>query len=272
MRDVSKADKLQQLAKQHNNVRVVKLSAESDEDHAALRKQVEAEAGRVDVLIPNAALAIYEKTGEISIDNMRSQFEVNVIGPLRLFQSLLPLLAHSSNPRFVQLTSVVSSLTIQPTIATFPVAAYAGSKAALNMLVRRIHLEHNNLTAFLVHPGREASKPLTPLTPARLIASIHTTQQIITAATHLVYAAHVLCAQVGCNRMLVTTVRISMAWRRRPLPSRTAAVTCCSSCSMQSVTRMAANSGMRTMAKSCRGSATGERNEAQWAETDNEVV
>ena len=155
-RDVNRADKLQQLAKQHSNVRVVKLSAESDEDHAALRKQVEAEAGRVDVLIPNAAIAFYEKTGEISLDNMRSQFEVNIFGPLRLFQSLLPLLARSSNPRFIPISSVTGSITLQPNLAMMPVAAYGASKAALNLLVTRVHVEHTNLTAFIVHPGHTA--------------------------------------------------------------------------------------------------------------------
>ena len=158
-RNVSKAEKLQQLAKQHSNLRVVKLNAESDEDHAALSRQLEAEAGRVDVLIPNAAMVVYEKTGEISLHNVRSQFEVNFLGPLRLFQSLLPLLIRSSNPRFVPISSVAGSITLQPRMAVAPVAAYGASKAALNLLVTRIHVEHTNLTAFIIHPGHLAYIP-----------------------------------------------------------------------------------------------------------------
>ena len=202
-RDVNKADKLQQLAKRHNNVRVVKLSAESDEDHVELRKQVEAEAGRVDVLIPNAAIAFYEKTGEISIDNIRSQFEINVFGPLRLFQSLLPLLSRSSNPRFIPLSSVTGSITLQPNLAMMPVAAYGASKAALNLLVTRIHVEHANLTAFLVHPGHTAYHSLR----RRMALTMPTPHRLTTANQSLTlpHLCDVCCelrsCAVGCGQL-----------------------------------------------------------------------
>ena len=156
VRDISKADKLQQLAKQHSNVRIMQLSAESDEDHTVLQKQVEAEAGRVDVVIANAGIAIYEKTGKITLANARTMYEVNFLGPVRLFQSLLPLLALSSNPRFVSISSAVGSITLQPTIGAFAVGAYGGTKVALNLLVQRIHVEHTSLTAFVVNPGNNA--------------------------------------------------------------------------------------------------------------------
>ena len=156
VRDVSKADRLQQLAKQHGNVRIVKLSAESDDGHAALRQQVEAEAGRADVVIANAVVAIFEKTGEIDVAHMRTSYEVNVIGPVRLFQAFLPLLVRSSNPRFVQLTSLAGSITLQPMIGSFPLATYGGTKAAINLFVRRAHVEHPNLTMLLIEPGSRA--------------------------------------------------------------------------------------------------------------------
>ena len=49
-RDPAKADKLQQLAKQHSNVHVVLLRADAEADHKAVAAQVEKEAGHADVV------------------------------------------------------------------------------------------------------------------------------------------------------------------------------------------------------------------------------
>ena len=92
-RDPAKADKLQQLAKQHSNVRIVQLRTDSDADHQAAAKQVEVEAGRVDVLIANAGIAngdAYQHTEALSVDKLREHFEVNTVGPVRLFNTFLP--------------------------------------------------------------------------------------------------------------------------------------------------------------------------------------
>ena len=155
-RDPAKADKLQQLAKQHSNVRVVKLSVDSDADHASAAKQVEVEAGRVDVVIANAGIAnadAYEPIERLSIDKMREHFEVNAVGPARLVKAFIPLLNRSSKPKFVVISSFIGSVSYQSNLTTFPVATYGSSKAAANFITQRVHIEHPNITAFPLSPG-----------------------------------------------------------------------------------------------------------------------
>ena len=155
-RDPSKADKLQQLAKQHSNVRLLQLSAESDADHAAAAKRVEAEAGRVDVLLANAATLT--DTGLLRTDKLlpaelRDHFEVNTAGPVRLFTAFFSLLTRSFNPKFAVVSSSAGSITIQPHMSAWPTTIYGSSKAAINFIVQRIHVEHPTITAFPLNPG-----------------------------------------------------------------------------------------------------------------------
>ena len=159
-RDPTKADALQQLAKQHSNVHIVQLRVDSDADHAAAVKRVEAEVGRVDVLLANAGIANakgWASTDKLSVDELREHFEVNTVGPVRVWSAFLPLLQRSSNPKFVVTSTLAGSIAAQAKFAAFPTAHYGSSKAAINFVVQRIHIEQPNITAFPLHPGLVAT-------------------------------------------------------------------------------------------------------------------
>jgi len=72
---------------------------------------------------------------------------------VRLFQAMLPLLKASKNPKFVVISSWVSSTAKVALSAPFGIASYGASKAAVNHLVRRAHFENEWLTAFVLHLG-----------------------------------------------------------------------------------------------------------------------
>ena len=135
---------------------MVQLRVDSDADHQAAAKRVEAEAGRVDVVIANAGISnsdAYQPVEKLSIDKLREHFEVNAVGPARLFKALFPLLSRSSKPIYTVVSSSAGSLASQSSAANFHVATYGSSKAAANFLVQRVHVEHTNITAFPIHPG-----------------------------------------------------------------------------------------------------------------------
>ena len=155
-RDPAKADKLRQLASKHASVRVVQLRVDSDADHQAAAKQVEAEAGRVDVLLANAGIAnpdAYEMTNAQTIDKLRQHFEVNTVGPVRLFNVFFALLSRSTKPKFIVVSSLVGSIANQNLFSAVPTANYGSSKAAINFITQRIHLEHPNIVTVPIHPG-----------------------------------------------------------------------------------------------------------------------
>ena len=81
---------------------------------------------------------------------MKDHFDVNVLGPLILFQAMAPLLNAAENPKFMATSSSVGSIA---GAIPYPSLSYGVSKAALNYLVMKIHVEHTNITTVALHPG-----------------------------------------------------------------------------------------------------------------------
>jgi NAD(P)-dependent dehydrogenase (short-subunit alcohol dehydrogenase family) len=106
-------------------------------------KWIEAEFGRLDVLVNNAGTASIARQGyppsQTSLDDMRAVYEINVFGVVAVTNAMLPLLRRAVAARIVNVSSEVGSITSQ-TDATSPLgqmpasAQYPSSKAALNML------------------------------------------------------------------------------------------------------------------------------------------
>jgi norsolorinic acid ketoreductase len=156
-RDPEAATELKQLQTIHKNLHIVKLSSTSEEDAKTAAEQIERTAGKLDVVIANAGIAYsYINPGEVSLSDVREHFEVNTIGPLILYQATRNLLKKSSNPKFIVISTSAGSIAIQDKMPpAFVGVAYGTSKAAVNYVTKRIHLENHdsNLTAFVVHPG-----------------------------------------------------------------------------------------------------------------------
>jgi NAD(P)-dependent dehydrogenase (short-subunit alcohol dehydrogenase family) len=135
-------------------------------------ERIREEAGRLDLLINNAAIATTRtntrdlselramtKASTVSLDEVRAVWEVNVLGPMAVYQAMLPLLRRSSGARIVNVTSALGSLTTVadpafPYRSTFE-PVYAASKTALNAvtLSMMIELEDADIKVNLVSPG-----------------------------------------------------------------------------------------------------------------------
>ena len=155
-RNLAKADKLQQLAKQRANVHVVQLDAKSEADHKALAAQVQAEAGRADVVWANAGIATPEgwaPVHEQTLASIREHIEVNTFHPLLMYQAFRALLHKSSAPKFFVTSSRSGSMGLMEQFSAVPVLGYSASKAATNNIVRRIHFEDTLITAVPFCPG-----------------------------------------------------------------------------------------------------------------------
>ncbi|KAF2864949.1 short chain dehydrogenase [Massariosphaeria phaeospora] len=113
---------------------LLELDVTNDEQIAAAAKKIESDFGRLDILVNNAGIVAME----VSRDTLRSTFETNVFGPMLLTQALLPLLKKSKNPKVINVTSELGSITQRADPKSpyykMPADMYRMSKAALNML------------------------------------------------------------------------------------------------------------------------------------------
>ena len=108
----------------------------------------------IDVVIANAGIAkVLPTIAQVQAPDMIEHFMVNAVAPVLLFQAFLPLLRKSrAQPKFVTLSTSAAMITDMEQVP-IPNAAYGTSKAALNYLTKKIHLEHPDIIAFPISPG-----------------------------------------------------------------------------------------------------------------------
>jgi norsolorinic acid ketoreductase len=117
----------------------------------------------LDVVIANAGIANHWGPGASTpIQELESHFRINTVGPLILFQAVLPLLSRSTVPKFVTVSTAVGSIGEQQNYP-LPSTAYGTSKAALNYLTRKLHFEHPNIVIYPISPGWVQTEMGTPI-------------------------------------------------------------------------------------------------------------
>lgn len=144
------------------DVRFVPLDVTSDASVAAAAEAVRAGAGRLDVLINNAAVAGPRTApGDTVPDELREVFETNVFGPIRVTNAFLPLLRDSEHPRIVMVSSAVGSIATvtEPRFAGMlpPALGYPSTKAALNMVTVMYASDLVGMRVNAVDPGYTAT-------------------------------------------------------------------------------------------------------------------
>jgi NAD(P)-dependent dehydrogenase (short-subunit alcohol dehydrogenase family) len=135
----------------------VPLDVTDDASVAAAARQIGERAGRLDVLVNNAAVTggVPQEPTLVDPDTVRAVVDTNVIGVIRVTNAMLPLLRRSDAPRIVNMSSSVGSLTRQttPGAETGPIsAAYAPSKTFLNAVTVQYAKELRD-TNILVNAG-----------------------------------------------------------------------------------------------------------------------
>jgi NAD(P)-dependent dehydrogenase (short-subunit alcohol dehydrogenase family) len=146
------------------DARVVKLDVGKQSDIDAAAAMIEAEYGRLDVLVNNAGVMIEKgwtknTTSETTLENLRATFETNLFAVFAVTKAMLPLLKLSPAGRIVNVSSILGSVSLQatkgsPTYNT-KLFAYNASKAALNMLTISLahELRATKIKVNSAHPG-----------------------------------------------------------------------------------------------------------------------
>ena len=132
-------------------VAIVPGDLADDADRARLVPEaVAALGGPIDILVNNAAAALYQPLAEFPLKRRRLLFEVNVHAPLDLAQAVVPAMREAGRGWIVNVSSGAARLWAGPPFDVGPtgsaISVYGASKAALNRLT-------NGLAAELVGTG-----------------------------------------------------------------------------------------------------------------------
>lgn len=131
------------------HARAVRLDVTRQADIEAVAQSIRNEhGGRLDCLVNNAGYALTGPFATYSVEQMRRQFDVNVIGPARLTQALLPAL-RCARGRVINISSLAGE-------SGLPLSAmYCASKHALEGWTESLRHEwaQHGVQVALVEPG-----------------------------------------------------------------------------------------------------------------------
>lgn len=139
-RDMAKGERAAvRLAGEGIRVTPVELDVTEVATLSALSERIEAEHGRIDAIINNAAIHYdsWQRAEAVDFDVVHEAFATNVIGAWQTTLALLPLLRCSDRGRIVNVSSGAGALTDMGGGAP----AYKVSKTSLNALTRMLAAE-----------------------------------------------------------------------------------------------------------------------------------
>lgn len=152
----AKAKELELLQKgKSSRIIIVELAADDSysAEKAATKIRTQHQIEHIDIAVANAGICDHwGPIAEVTEQDVTSHFEVNTLGPLRLFKSMAPILQKARAPKFIYISTLLASIGGIGNMFTLT-GPYGMSKAAGNFLVRKIHAEDDHLITLSVDPG-----------------------------------------------------------------------------------------------------------------------
>ena len=153
------------LTSERLDVRFVELDVTRMETISAAAARIEADFGKLDVLVNNAGIADSHDgpPSRVSIEVMERVLRTNFLGAVAVAQAVLPLLRKSHGGRIVNVSSDLGSITrhgdARWKYAHVKVLGYCASKAALNMFTVQLafELRDQGIAVNSVNPGFTAT-------------------------------------------------------------------------------------------------------------------
>jgi len=131
------------------DVRMLVMDVREQDTIAACVATVIESGGRIDVLVNNAGFGIAASVEETLAEDMQSQLDTNLLGPLRVCQAVLPHMRAQGSGRIIQISSLAARVAIP-----FQ-GAYSASKSALKGMSEAMSMELKpfGIDVVMVEPG-----------------------------------------------------------------------------------------------------------------------
>lgn len=150
MRNIEKSADIQQIAnKERLPLQVIQLDVNDDASIRNSIEKVRSENERIDVLVNNAGYGLIGAFEDLSAEEIKSQFETNFFGVIRLTQQVLPIMRKQKSGTIVNVSSGAGRI-------GFPgMSAYVSSKFALEGLSESMsyELEPFGIRVVIIEPG-----------------------------------------------------------------------------------------------------------------------
>lgn len=150
MRNIKKSVDIMEIANRERlPLQVIQLDVNDDTSIRNSIEKVISEKQRIDLLINNAGYGLVGAFEDLSVEEIKSQFETNFFGVIRLTQQVLPIMRKQKSGTIVNVSSGAGRI-------GFPgMSAYVSSKFALEGLSESMsyELEQFGIKIVIIEPG-----------------------------------------------------------------------------------------------------------------------
>jgi NAD(P)-dependent dehydrogenase (short-subunit alcohol dehydrogenase family) len=189
-RNIDKSASLQSIAgAERLPLKLIQLDVTDDSSVKDALEKVVLEKGRIDVLVNNVGYGLFGAFGDLSLDEIKAQFETNFFGVIRVIQHVLPIMRTAQNGGGV----IVNVSSINGLVAFPVISAYVATKFAIEGLSESIayELEPFGIKVILIEPGAIGSNfmkgsvlPKRALNPQSPYSELVQKFSVITSSQH----------------------------------------------------------------------------------------
>ncbi len=209
MRNTSKGTKISEIAKKEQlSIEILELDVDKEESIKKAIGKIIQDKKRIDVLVNNAGYGLFGCLEDLTIEDLKKQFETNFFGIIRTIQEVLPTMRKQKSGIIINISSVAGKI-------GFPVSpAYISSKFALEGLSEsmRYELAPFGIKTIIIEPGviktnffASLKKPTKPDSPYKEI-----TDKVLQGLT--------MMSEMGTHPQEVAATIIKALNSENPLP------------------------------------------------------
>jgi len=151
VRNIKKSKKITDMAEKKNlSLQFVELDVNNDNSVKDAIDKIVREKNRIDVLVNNAGYGLFGSLEDMSLEEIKSQFETNFFGVIRVIQNSLPMMRKQQGGGIIVNISSVGGRMSVPVLS-----AYNSTKFALEGMSESLsyELEPFGIRVVIIEPG-----------------------------------------------------------------------------------------------------------------------
>ena len=111
MRDVSKSNKIKELAEKENlPIDIIELDVDKEDSIKNAIKSIVEKKQRIDVLVNNAGWGLWGSVEDVSVNEFKAQFETNFFSVIRMIQEVAPIMREQKSGHIINISSIAGRI------------------------------------------------------------------------------------------------------------------------------------------------------------------
>ena len=211
MRNISKGEKIKELAKKENlPIEIIELDVDKENSVKNTINTIIEKKQRIDILVNNAGWGLWGSVEDVSIDEFKAQFETNFFSVIRIIQEVAPIMREQKSGHIINISSIAGRI-------GFPISpAYISSKFALEGLSEslRFELMPFGVNVIIIEPGMIKTNFFEPMKLGKKAENTDAYKNI----TEKVLSGVKMMAQMATDPKEVSNTIIQAIKEEKPLP------------------------------------------------------